>query len=263
MIVADDVVIAAGGRRLVDGVSLAVAHGEVLALVGPNGAGKSTLLSALAGDRRLARGRISLGGHDVAALSPAALSRLRAVLPQRAALTAGFTALEVVRLGSDRGDADAAHRHLSAVALGHATERLYPTLSGGEQQRVQLARVLTQLGERPGCALLLDEPTAALDPHHQHRVLGLARQVAAAGHAVVVVLHDLTLALGHTDRIALLAAGRLLACEPPRAITAARLRQAFGVDFDLISTRGGALAAIARPPPALEESLHASRPDLA
>ena len=96
-----------------------------------------------------------------------------------------------------------------------------------------------------------------------HGAVTDAHFIAAAGHAVVVVLHDLTLALGHTDRIALLAAGRLLACEPPRAITAARLRQAFGVDFDLISTRGGALAAIARPPTALEESLHASRPDLA
>jgi iron complex transport system ATP-binding protein len=94
--------------------------------------------------------------------------------------------------------------------------------------------VLTQLGERPGCALLLDEPTAALDPHHQHRVLGLARQVAAAGHAVVVVLHDLATAARVADRVAVMHQGRLLALAPPAdALRTELLAEAYGVPFEV------------------------------
>lgn len=252
MIVGEQLTVTLGRRDVVTDVSLAVAAGEVVALIGPNGAGKSTLLHALAGDRRLRRGRVRLGDRDVRTLSIVERARRRAVLSQRAALTAGFTALEVAMLGRDHGThgerAAAAHASLAAVGLAHLAGRAYPTLSGGEQQRVQLARVLVQLGDGRDRALFLDEPTAALDPRFQHRALALARAAAAAGAAVVVVLHDLTLALTHADRVALLDGGRLVACTSPAALSAAHLRQAFGVDFDLVPTAAGAVAAIARPP---------------
>ncbi|MEO8699825.1 MAG: ATP-binding cassette domain-containing protein [Kofleriaceae bacterium] len=103
--------------------------------------------------------------------------------------------------------------HLEAFA-----ERLYPSLSGGEQQRVQLARAFAQLAVAPRAVLMLDEPTSALDPRHQQLALNLARRAAAAGHAVIVVIHDLTLAARWCDRLVLLSAGRLVGAGPPAEV---------------------------------------------
>ena len=254
MIVARDVEVTIGRARLVAGVSLAVAAGEVVALVGPNGAGKSTLLAVLAGDRPPTAGSVELAGRPVLGQSGRDLARRRAVLPQRAGLSAGFTALEVVMLGQDAGPpaerVRAARRRLAAVELAGLADRAYPTLSGGEQQRVQLARVLEQLGDAGGRALFLDEPTAALDPRHQHLVLGLARRAAAAGHAVVVVLHDLNLAALHADRVAVLARGQLAALGAPReALDPELLRDVFAVDFDRVLRADGSQLLAARPSP--------------
>jgi iron complex transport system ATP-binding protein len=221
----------AGGTPLLVGVDLDVAPGEVVAVLGPNGAGKSTLLGALAGDIRLAAGTVRLGGHDLAALSPAERARARAVLRQRSLLAAPFTALEVVRLGQARPDDATAHAQLEAVELGAFAARLYPSLSGGEQQRVQLARVLAQLAETPGAALLLDEPTAALDLRQAHLVGRLARAAASRGHPVVVVAHGLELAAAFADRVVLLRAGTVLAHgSPTAALTSAAVSAAFGLD---------------------------------
>jgi len=234
VIVARDLTVVAGAATLLDRVTLTIALGEVVALVGPNGAGKSTLLAALAGDRRPTAGTVHIAGVDAAVLRPHELADRRAVLPQRAALNAPFTALEVVQLGDlGAGGELAARRALDAVGLARFADRAYPTLSGGEQQRVQLARVLVQLGERGGRALFLDEPTAALDPRHQLVVLGLARRAAARGDAVVIALHDLGLAARWADRVALLAHGQLVACGPPAEVLRREpLRAVFDVDFD-------------------------------
>ncbi|MBX3156158.1 MAG: heme ABC transporter ATP-binding protein [Deltaproteobacteria bacterium] len=230
------VTVRAGRATLVDGVDLTVAAGELVAIVGPNGAGKSTLLGAIAGDRALAAGRVMLGGRDVRDLSIAELARRRAVLRQRTNLTLAFTACEVVELAgvSPR----TAREHLATVELADFADRSYPTLSGGEQQRVQLARVLAQLAQMPhrGAALLLDEPTAALDPRHQQVVLRIARDVAAAGRAVVAVLHDLPLAARTCDRALLLAAGRTVALGPAAdTLVPDLLAEAYGTRFAVIS----------------------------
>ncbi len=248
-LVARAVTVRAGERALVDGASLAVAAGEVVALVGPNGAGKSTLLAALAGDRPLDGGEVTFDGRPVTAMPLRELARRRAVLPQRPALAASYSALEVVMLGlvdpvrvggGDDARRIAARHHLDAVGVGHLAGRAYPTLSGGEQQRVQLARVLAQLGELGGRVLLLDEPTAALDPRHQHAVLARARRAAEDGHAVVVVLHDLSLAARWADRIALLHRGRLVRVgSPEEVLERSLLRAVFEVDLDLIPHPGG------------------------
>lgn len=246
MIAVRGAVVRAGRAVLLDGVDIDVARGEMVALVGPNGAGKSTLLRAIAGDIALAAGNVRLDERPVAALSAAERADRRAVLPQRSGLAAGFTAAEVVELGLRGAPREAgarraaARRRLDEVELGHLADRSYPTLSGGEQQRVQLARVLAQLGDGGGRALLLDEPTAALDPRHQHVVLRLARRAADTGHAVVAALHDLSSAARWADRVALLDQGRLAADGPPgEVLQRDLLREVFAVDFDLVPHPSG------------------------
>ncbi|GIE86418.1 heme ABC transporter ATP-binding protein [Actinoplanes regularis] len=210
-----------GGRYVVDGVDLHADAGELIALVGPNGAGKSTLLAALAGDVR-AEGLVEIAGLPIGRHRPAELARLRAVLPQKAVLSFPFTAGEVVRMGRApwAGRPERAEDEAAVAEAMRQTEttgfarRPFPALSGGEQARVALARVLAQ--RTP--LLLLDEPTAALDLRHQELVLSTARERTRAGAAVVVVLHDLGLAAAYADRVYLLAAGKVRGAGPPAEI---------------------------------------------
>ncbi|WP_424887978.1 heme ABC transporter ATP-binding protein [Streptomyces sp. XH2] len=216
-----------GGRAVLDGVDLGVAAGEVLALVGPNGAGKSTLLAALAHDLPAAAGEVRIDGEPATAWSAAELALRRAVLPQSAELSFPFPVEEVVRMGRApwagtpaEGEDDAAVREAMAAAevTGFAS-RPFAALSGGERARVALARVLAQ--RTP--LLLLDEPTAALDLRHQELALRICRERAAAGAAVVVVLHDLGLAGAYADRVAVLHGGRVAAEGPPARVLEAEL----------------------------------------
>jgi iron complex transport system ATP-binding protein len=212
---ATDVGVAIRARWLLREVTIAVAPGEVVALVGPNGAGKSTLLRVLAGDLAPTTGRVALDGRAIADFRPRDLALRRAVLPQQTVLQFAFTAREVVEMGRGqrRGDDDEVivAASLAKTESTHVAERIFPSLSGGEQGRVSLARVLAQ--EAP--LLLLDEPTASLDLRHQQLVMEVARDLAARGAMVVVVLHDLNLAASYADRIALLHEGRLVADGPP------------------------------------------------
>lgn len=210
-----------GGNRVVDRVDLHVAAGEVIALVGPNGAGKSTLLAALAGDITMS-GRIEIGDQDVHAWKTVELARQRAVLPQKATLSFPFTVGEVVAMGrapwagrpESADDEDAVAEAMRLTETTRFAGRPFPALSGGEQARVALARVLAQ--RTP--VLLLDEPTAALDLRHQELVLRAVRQRAANQTRVVVVLHDLGLAAAYADRAYVLAGGRVRAEGPPREV---------------------------------------------
>jgi iron complex transport system ATP-binding protein len=245
MLAGSDLGYRAGGRMILSTVDVEVAAGEVLALVGPNGAGKSTLLGLLAADLVPATGRVTIDGRSLRGLRPRALARLRAVMPQQTRLEFGFTAAEVVAFGAyasggiragrgdrrGRGDRDIAVAALEQVDAGSLADRSFPTLSGGEQARVTLARVLAQ--DAP--VVLLDEPTAHLDLRHQVLVLRLAREVAAAGRAVVVVLHDVNLAARWADRLMVLAGGRVAACGPPeRTLTAAILTEVYGHPIDVV-----------------------------
>jgi iron complex transport system ATP-binding protein len=202
-----------GGRPLIDHVSLAVRSGQVVVLIGPNGAGKSTLLKLLAGDLLPSGGQIMLNGRPLHAYRAAELARLRAVMPQQTVLQFAFTALEVVLMGrtpharDGRADLEVALAWMTRTDTDHLAPRTFPSLSVGEQQRVTLARVLAQATP----VLLLDEPTAALDIRHQELVMALAREAAAAGAAVLAVLHDLNMAAAYADRIAVLSGGRLVA----------------------------------------------------
>ncbi|MEV0279339.1 heme ABC transporter ATP-binding protein [Streptomyces sp. NPDC050610] len=216
-----------GGRTVLAEVDLGVEPGEVLALVGPNGAGKSTLLAALAADLAPESGEVRVGGRPAADWSAPELALRRAVLPQSAAVSFPFAVEEVVRMGrapwagtpAEDADDEAVREAMSAAEVTEFAERPFSALSGGERARVALARVLAQRAP----LLLLDEPTAALDLRHQELVLRVCRERAAAGDAVVVVLHDLGLAGAYADRVAVLHEGRIAADGPPERVFDAEL----------------------------------------
>ncbi|MGC0364197.1 iron complex transport system ATP-binding protein [Rhodococcus sp. 27YEA15] len=241
-----------GGRPVLDGVSMDIRAGEVTVLVGPNGAGKSTLLAALAGDQAVVAGRVEVDGDELSTCTPVQMARRRAVLPQKHTIGFSFTAQQVVSMGrapwtgTHREDQDSA-AVADAMTICDVTKfahRPFAALSGGEQARVALARVLAQ----DTSTVLLDEPTAALDLGHQEAVMAVARDRAAAGAAVVVVLHDLALAAAYADRIVVLENGHIAADGSPREVLReALLTRVYGYPIEVVDhPRTGASLVIPR-----------------
>ena len=236
---AESVHLERGGRVLLDSVSLELRAGEVLALLGPNGAGKSTLLSVLSGDVTPDGGSVRFGDRDISDWSLSDLSRRRSVLLQDNQLLFPFTVHQVVEMGRapwrrtplEEDDNAAISEAITAADVAHLGNRRVPSLSGGERARSGFARVMAG---RTG-VLMLDEPTAALDLGHQEAVLGIARERAKAGDAVLVVLHDLNLAGAYADRIALLRDGSILACDAPdRVLTAEIVSEVYRTPVEVV-----------------------------
>jgi iron complex transport system ATP-binding protein len=236
----------AGGRSLVTEANLALAGATTTILIGPNGAGKSTLLKLLTGEIKPAAAEIRNAGEPLAAVPAWRLACLRAVMAQHARLAFPFSVYEVASLGTDGiGRALTRQRReaiigesLAAAGVIELAGRRYQTLSGGEQQRVQFARVLCQLEAGRSVAerqvLFLDEPIASLDLCHQLALLDMARSIAARGVAVLIVLHDLNLAVTYADRLVVMDQGRIIAQGPPaRTLDDALLHQVFKVDLSL------------------------------
>jgi iron complex transport system ATP-binding protein len=227
-----------GDADILREVTLDIAFGRVVALVGPNGAGKSSLLGIMAGDVRPSSGEVLMERRSLGTVRPAELARMRSVLLQENRVAFAFTAREVVEMGrspwqgADRGrDDDAVVAAMAAADVAHLAGRTYASLSGGEKARVSLARVLAQ--ETP--LVLLDEPTAALDLRHQEDVLRIARRLAGDGRAVVVVLHDLSLAAAYADDVAMVAAGALAAVgAPAEVLTAERIEAVYATPVRII-----------------------------
>jgi iron complex transport system ATP-binding protein len=209
---------------ILSAASLQLQPGEFTVVIGPNGAGKSTLLKCLCGELEADHGAIQLEGRALEGWAADTLALKRAVLAQQTPLVFPFQVHEVVALGrlahrkqsNARQDAAAVHHALERVDLSHLRNRRYTTLSGGEQQRAQLGRVLAQLdlghSAAPGTGrkvLFLDEPISALDIRHQCRILGIARQLSESGTSVFAVLHDLNYALRFADRLLLMRDGRI------------------------------------------------------
>ena len=235
-----------GGRQVLAGVNLAVYPGEVITLVGPNGAGKSTLLAVLSGDVQPTAGRVELAGEPVAHQGAAQMARRRAVLLQQQGLAFGFRAREVVEMGrsvwrrTERAERDeeVVDWAMDVADVSQFTNRSVRTLSGGEQARVAFARMLAQEVE----VHMLDEPTAALDIKHQEAVLRQARASAARGAAVVVVLHDLSLAAAWSDRICVLSHGRVRAVgTPEEVLTSELVSEVYDHPCDVIHHHGSLL----------------------
>jgi iron complex transport system ATP-binding protein len=249
---ARDVSVTIDGHAILSDVSIDIVAGEVLALVGPNGAGKSTLLSVLGGDVRAGSGVVLVDGRDIRSYRHLELARLRSVLTQENQVSFPFTVAEVVAMGrspwartaSADDDELAIAEALEAADVRHLVDRRYTSLSGGEKARVSLARVLAQ---RAG-TVFLDEPTAALDLRHQEEVMACARTLAAAGVAVVVVLHDLSLAAAYADRVALIARGSLRAVgTPAEVITADIVEEVYGLPVQILQQSGRPIVLPVRP----------------
>jgi iron complex transport system ATP-binding protein len=243
-------------RRIggLDDISLEVPAGACTAIIGPNGAGKSTLLDVLAGRSRADSGTVTFGGRPIADWAPVALACRRAFLPQSLEVAFPIRVIDLVMLGrspyhgqasaqEDRAAAETALRLTDAWSL---RDRSYQRISGGERQRVQLARVIAQIW-RPQQQdgeprmLLLDEPTASLDPGHRLGVMRLLRDLTIMGIGVVIALHDLNDAARFADRVILLHQGRILSEGGPEAAMRAEvLTSAYGAEAEIIRTKDAA-----------------------
>ena len=224
---ASNLAVVRSGRFILQVVELQLEPGKLVAVIGPNGAGKTTLMKVLCGEIGPDDGGVKFGGHPLAQWNESELAKRRAVLPQSSALAFPFTVYEVAALGLTSNALQFARdarlalplQMLRHVGLDDHADRFYQTLSGGEQQRVQLARVLCQVpqayaGNRANW-LLLDEPTSNLDIRHQFAILEIARAHARAGGGVLAILHDLNMAALFADRLIVLSEGRIVADGAP------------------------------------------------
>ena len=234
MIDIDNVSVALGGRSILEAISFTARPGQVTAVIGPNGSGKSTLMKALCRDYAF-DGQIRINGQDITKLSAATAATMRAVLPQSSSLPFPFTVREVVALGLTAGRPGVpmtALRRLPDEALARVDlsgfgGRFYGELSGGEQQRVQLARVICQVWlpvlDGTPRYLFLDEPVSSLDIKHQLLIMDVARRFALSGGGVIAILHDLNLAAMYADQVLAIRAGRVAGLGSPAQVLTDRL----------------------------------------
>ena len=264
MLQAHGIAVQRGERQILSDIDLSLPAGQVIGVLGANGAGKSTLLAALAGELSPSAGRITLNGRPLSAWPAAELASCRAVLPQSPSLQFDLPVATVIGMGAypharhSRIGAHPTNRHDTAQAamaedqrilqrvlaladVQDLYERRYRRLSGGEQQRVHLARVLYQLllarqGYNEYRVLMLDEPTASLDPRHQLHLLSAVHTLAHEENvAALVIVHDLNLAAGCCDRLLQLGQGRVAACgTPAQLLTPDTLRQVYGVEATVL-----------------------------
>ena len=264
MLQAHGIAVQRGERQILSDIDLSLPAGQVIGVLGANGAGKSTLLAALAGELSPSAGRITLNGRPLSAWPAAELASCRAVLPQSPSLQFDLPVATVIgmgaypharhaRIGAPRTDsrdtAQAAiaedqrilQRVLALADVQGLYGRRYRLLSGGEQQRVHLARVLYQLllarqGHDEYRVLMLDEPTASLDPRHQlHLLSAVHTLVHEENVAALVIVHDLNLAAGCCDRLLLLGQGLVAVCgTPAQVLTPDTLRQVYGVEATVL-----------------------------
>ncbi|MDP5052494.1 MAG: heme ABC transporter ATP-binding protein [Congregibacter sp.] len=215
-----------GDSTLLSEVSFALGPGEIIGIAGSNGAGKSTLLRLACGEYLPSSGSVRLAGKSLSDLQARERAQQLAVLPQAAHLQFDFTVRQVVSLGrSPYGDGSGAgeqlvNRSLGIFELESLADRTYPSLSGGEKQRTQLARVLTQLlpqsssSDLSGQVLILDEPTSAMDIRHQERFLQLVAELRDRRCAILLVMHDINLLCRCADRLLYLKHGHMLSLGP-------------------------------------------------
>ncbi|SEK55681.1 iron complex transport system ATP-binding protein [Roseateles sp. YR242] len=256
MLVLQNVRLQLGALRL-GPINLRLPAGERVAILGPSGAGKSTLLRLIARELKSASGELLLDRRPLHEWSSQALSRRRAVLPQQHGMAFGLPVELVVALGRVARQGDGRQEDIVRAALAqaqadHLFGRRFDTLSGGEQARVQLARVFAQAWDDRDGLLLVDEPLAALDPGLTLALMNaISRFAAQRGHALVAVLHDLNLALNHFDRLWMLKDGQLIADCDALPATLPLLEQLYSTRLRLLEDDHG-IAILPVMPPALE-----------
>lgn len=243
MIEAHGVSVRYGTSTILHNLSVHIECGALTAIVGPNGAGKSTLLGCLTGSCIPDSGTVTLDGQALADYSLKQLACLRSVLLQSSTVNFPFTTSEIVMMGRHlytQADSDE-NNHIVSQALGcvdalHLQQRFVSTLSGGEQQRVHIARILAQVWGNNSAYLLLDEPTSALDLKHQHQILHLLRDLTKnKNYAVCTIIHDLNLAMRYADHTILLKDGQLYAAgDTKTTLTAEAIQTVFEVSQEVM-----------------------------
>lgn len=219
MLHAEHISYKAGQKDIVRNCSLQVQPGTFTAIVGPNGAGKTSLLRIISNEITRYKGTVSINGHAVSKINGKALSLIRAVLPQHTTVNFPFTIEQVIEIGryahrtTQAQNSAILEEVIQLTSLSPYRGRTYQTLSGGEQQRVQLARVMAQLWDDADFPkyLLLDEPTSSLDIAQQHALLTLSKSLCKKGIGVLAVLHDLNLASQYADEALFLKGGETIA----------------------------------------------------
>ncbi|WP_115170027.1 heme ABC transporter ATP-binding protein [Sphingobacterium spiritivorum] len=202
------------GRTIVRDVDFSVSEGEFLAIIGANGAGKTSLLRLIAGDLKPSDGEILFKGKAVKNYKLKELALHRALLHQSNAMSMPFTVEEIVRMGryhlstSVEQHEVAVAETMKICAVDHLADRKIQQLSGGEQQRVHLARVLAQVWDQKNVLLLLDEPISSMDMQFQHKTLAIAKALTKVGFTVVAILHELNLVAQYADRVLMMKSGR-------------------------------------------------------
>lgn len=216
MLVADSITFEIGKRPLVKDLTFSLRPAELLVILGANGAGKSTLFRMLSGEKQPTKGSVSLFGKDLNEYSLAELAVKRAVMNQQNIVNMAFEVIEIVMMGRyphyknnpETRDEEVVTQVMELCGISAFANRSYLSLSGGEQQRVQLARVLAQIWDVPNALLLMDEPVASLDLQYQQQTLAIAKMLTKRGFMVVSILHDINLAGQYADRILMLKNGR-------------------------------------------------------
>ena len=236
-----------GKKELVSQLNFEAAAGELVVILGANGAGKSTLMKLLCKEIEPSSGEILLDNKDLKNWKLAELAKQRAVLAQQNTISISFIVNELVMMGryphfqqqpSDT-DISIVREVMIETGITHLASRDYNTLSGGEQQRVQLARVLAQIYDAKNACLFLDEPTNGLDLLYQQQMMELARKLANKGYCVVCILHDINFASRFADKIMMLKNGKMVAMGAPvDVINCENIHETFSINVRLLPCEG-------------------------
>ena len=235
-----------GGKvKIIDGVSFDASPGEIVGILGPNGSGKSTLLRTMLGLVTRWSGKVIFNDNDVLALNTRHRARLFSYVPQNTAQNSIYTVLECVVMGRypylsrfehyTAVDFEIARASLARVGLSGFENRIISTLSGGESARATCARAIAQ--DTP--VILLDEPTSALDPKHSIGMISLMRDLAGEGRLIILSLHDINLAINHTDRLILLKGGRVYGRTRSRMVDETMLGGLYDIPWEIWSAGAG------------------------
>ena len=245
MLKAESLALKLGRSTILRDINLEIPKGCHMVILGPNGAGKSSLLKALSGELNQYQGDVWLNGQELRQYHTGDLARTRSIMPQEVQLAFPFKAWEVVEMGNVPHPKCQKNKSIAMLCMQlfdvqALRERLYPTLSGGEKQRVQLARVLCQLWKRSEendpRFLFLDECTSALDAAHQHKVFELVKQLAGQNVTTISIMHDFNLAAQYADHIVLMQNGGIVRQGSPTSVlTESCLKDVYQIDNHVIS----------------------------
>lgn len=237
----------AGKKKILNDVSISINPGVLTAVIGKNGAGKSSLLKAICGENNYTHGTVVVNGKSSAEYDVEELAKSRAVVSQKSSLDFAFKVREVVELGRaphsgffySKEDAEIVTICLEKVGILTFADRSYTTLSGGEQQRVHVARALAQIWDsvenNQQCYLFLDEPLASLDVANQHEIMHLLKQLCSKNVAVFIVIHDLNLAAQYADHVYILKNGKTFTeGSPVEVFTEDTIYQAFDYPVQVV-----------------------------